>query len=204
MQQKLFHSAHCSFLACTSVCGALLSVKTQSEASENGCDNGPTALYGILLSSLANASACATRLKVVWSTSTATCTSLFPHKFSVSNAANLSYSQDIGLSSHRRLFQAKNKIKSDEIGDLASDGGTIHEQQSESIQIQYSQLLTVTNLTSCLPDSPEYLCDLALSLIQSHAASVDGEVPSRYPTSSTVDVVVMQWRKIEILVLLKK
>ena len=199
MQQNLFHSAHCDFLACAIVCGALLSVQAQSAADRE--EGSSRALGGVLLASLVNASACAARLKVVWSASS---TSLFPLKSTACDPVILSTFQNIGQSSSARLFQAKKEVKRDDIAEVMSDLGVPVEGVSESAQIQYSQLLTVMNLTSCLPDSPEYLCDLAISLLESYASVAVEGGPSRDNTSSTLDAVTMQWRKIEILVLLKK
>lgn len=208
MQQKLFHSALCEFLACITVCGACLSIKMHSIGTKEGNDDTKGALRGVLLISLANASACSARLKIVWDLPGTTSTStLFPHNPSVLHETGAVDMQGREQQISSGFFQSKAVVKSSHTNDVESNSSVHIDEPSESILSQSQKLLTISNLTSCLPNSPEYLCDLAISLVESYV-SINDSYPNPIPSSVTsvlsLDLLVLHWRKIEVLTLLKR
>lgn len=204
MQQNLFHSALCGLVACASVCGALQSVLPLELIIDDHDGVLLQTLHGILLLSLTNASTCAARLHAVWTLATATLTSsLFAEEPSLNSASNLNDSPSVVTTSTQRLFKSKKEVKSSDIDGAGSVSSSESNETAEMDILQFRHILTAANLTSCFPNSPEYLIDLAITLIGFYSVA-KSSFPIFSASHSVLDEAVLRWRKIEIFVILKR
>lgn len=205
MQQNLFHSALCGLVACASVCGALQSVLPLELIIDDHDGVLLQTLHGILLLSLTNASTCAARLHAVWTLATATLTSsLFAEEPSLNfTASNLNDSPSVVTTSTQRLFKSKKEVKSSDIDGAGSVSSSESDETAETDILQFRHILTAANLTSCFPNSPEYLSDLAISLIGYYSVA-KSSFPIFSASHLVLDEAVLRWREIEIFVILKR